>query len=120
MANESKWETVVRIFNSVSTTSVRIFVTLAVVIWTAGDYIVTDDAPDINWLVFLAALAGVDMVQAAVKKRANVQAQNHEATAHTERTVKSLELEHKKLALNVAQNTEDEEPLTIEERKEIG
>jgi hypothetical protein len=87
---------------------------MLIVAWTAWDYIYHNDVPDNDWLIFLATLAGVDMIQAAVKTAANTRVRSQEVAANKETAVKTLELEHKKLSVNsngqvVAESTTDEE-----------
>ena len=112
------WEKVVDVFNRVSTTSVRIYFTLLIIAWTAWDYVIQDDVPSSDWLLFLATLAGVDMVQAALKGVVTGKVRAQEVVANKETTVKTLELEHKKLS--VQGNTIVAEPTTnteVEEEK---
>jgi len=113
------WERAVEVFNLVSTTSVRIYFTMLIVAWTAWDYIYKNDIPDNDWLIFLATLAGVDMVQAAVKGVVNAKVRGQEVIANKETTVRNIELEHKKLS--VQSNVIVTEPtIKIEEEKEKG
>jgi len=110
------WEKVVSVFNSISTTSVRVFFTLFVIAWTAWDYIYHNDPPPESWLIFLATLAGVDMVQAAVKSTNVSKVRVQELTANKETAVKSLELEHKRIETELAKVKENTTTTTEEEK----
>lgn len=103
------WTKVVDVFNSISTTSVRIFFTLLIIAWTAWDYIHQNDVPDGQWLIFLATLAGVDMVQAAVKTAVVSKARSHEVKAQSDVQVKELELKHAKIVNGKIQQIDDDE-----------
>ena len=63
--NQPRW---VHTFNSISSTNMRIFVTLLIAFGTAVDYWFGNVAPDNNWLMFLVALAGVDALHFASKR----------------------------------------------------
>lgn len=56
------------IFNSISTTNLRIYFTLLVVGGTAIHYWGTNIAPASGWLYFLAGLSGIDMAHFASKR----------------------------------------------------
>lgn len=55
-------------------TNARIFATLLVFLGTAGVYWATGKPPDVQWLGFIAVMAGVDALQFGAK-RATFQAQ---------------------------------------------
>ena len=57
-----------RWLNELSTTGVRTIVTAVMCLATTTRYVVTGDVPDGEWLIFLGAMAGVD-VGAALGKR---------------------------------------------------
>lgn len=50
-------------FNSVSTTNLKIYFTLFVILGTAVRYWITGTPPDNMWLYFLGTLAGIDTAQ---------------------------------------------------------
>lgn len=57
-----------QIFNGISTTNLRIYLTLFLAMGTAISYWVTGNAPDNNWLYFICGIAGVDVLQFASKR----------------------------------------------------
>ena len=63
--NQPRW---LYIFNSVSTTNLRIVFTLFLALGTAVRHWITGEAVDSNWLIFLGALASVDAAQYASKR----------------------------------------------------
>lgn len=53
----------------ISTTNLRIFVTLGVVIWTAGTYFNSPTwIPSQSWLAFLLVMCGLDITQYGIKR----------------------------------------------------
>lgn len=50
------------------TTNARIGMTLFIFLGTAVKYWITDKAPDTQWLIFIAAMAGVDALQYGAKR----------------------------------------------------
>lgn len=122
MKKNINWEKVVQVFNSVSTTSVRIYFTLLIIAWTAYDYVIQNDIPDSQWLIFLATLAGVDMIQAAVKTASVSKVRTHEVQAQKETSLKAMDvdLEHKKLTVSPSGSIVEQEITPEEEKKEIG
>ena len=56
------------IFNNVSTTNSRIYVTLMCVVGTAMTYWFKSVIPDANWLLFMAGLAGIDVAHYTSKR----------------------------------------------------
>jgi hypothetical protein len=57
-----------QVFNGISTTNLRIFITIVLAVGTGFDYWIWNDAPDPQWLIFLGALAGIDVAQFASKR----------------------------------------------------
>lgn len=57
------------LFNSVSITNLRAYVTLLLVIGTAVRYWITNIPPVESWLVFLASMSGIDAAQFFSKRK---------------------------------------------------
>ena len=59
---------VIDLFNAISTTNVRIFVTMLAMLCTTVSYVFIHATtggwvPNYNWLIFLASMAGLDALQ---------------------------------------------------------
>jgi len=65
MERQPRW---LFVFNSISTTNLRIYVTLLVFIMTAIANLFTATPTDNNWLIFIAAMSGVDAAYFASKR----------------------------------------------------
>lgn len=76
----SKQDVFFRLLNNVSTTNLRIYVTLLIIIGTAIDYWVFGDKPANEWLMFLAALSGIDTAQFHSKRKTHNKFANDGAT----------------------------------------
>lgn len=57
------------LINTVSTTSLRICITLAVVLGTAVSYLVFGRSIDTSWLGFLVVMSGLDAAQFTAKRK---------------------------------------------------
>ena len=58
----------VLIFNSISTTNLKIYLTCVLAMGTGITYWVTAREPAEGWLLFLAGFAGIDVAQYATKR----------------------------------------------------
>ena len=57
-----------KVFNGISTTNLRIYFTIVLAMGTAIFYWITKIAPDGQWLMFIGAIAGIDVAQFASKR----------------------------------------------------
>lgn len=88
--NQPRW---LWIFNSISTTNLRIFFTLFLAGGTAIKYWFTGEVPVDAWLYFIGALAGIDTAQFASKRatyKANGTAQVQEPDVTLSTDIKEL------------------------------
>ena len=76
MTKADKW---IARFNTISSTNLRICVTLLVVFGTALHYWITAYVPDSEWLIFLGAMAGIDVAHFTAK-RASYKLQSKDTT----------------------------------------
>ena len=63
---------VLAFINSVSTTALRIIVTMMVFLLTTISYLFAGKSIDISWLTFLATMSGVDAVQFVQKRKTHI------------------------------------------------
>src|SRR3990172_7097200 len=68
VASRPDW--VIDVLNRINTTNVRVLVTLGLAIGTAGRYLTHETwEPSLEWLGFLATMAGLDVTQWYAKRR---------------------------------------------------
>ena len=79
MEKQPRW---LFVFNSISTTNLRIYITLLIFLATGFANLFKATPIDNNWLAFIAAMSGVDMLHFGTKRYTDARRTNGQVTTY--------------------------------------